>query len=653
MGQRFSWLRGTAWSVVVAAVGALSVGSEASLAASGWVPAQDIAPVGASSASQPRVVLDRQGNAIAVWRRGAASGGDVKVQSAFRPAGGPWQAPVDISRPGPDGEEISFPADGGPQVAVDAQGNAIAVWQRHDGTSLVVQAAERPAGGAWRTPVDISGTGHSGDDSRNARIVMDPSGTALVVWLRRDPATGKDEIRSAEHARGGTWQAPVEVSPSGALFRRGIELVIDARGTALALWAGTSNSVALASSTHPAGGVWQAPESIPDSPVLVIDFDVAVDSQGNAVASWTQGGIGGPNSVRAAVRPAAGTWQPSVVLGTDAEASQVATDDAGNTTVVFEKPSDEIRSATRPAGGDWQPDVLINPGGHVARLPALILDARGDATAAWTDATGPRPSIMTARRVGADWQPPVRLTADERSAAEPDLAVDPQGNGVAVWSESTSGVISAAGFDATAPEFRGLTVPASGAAGRPLAFSATPFDTWSAPLATSWRFGDGASATGNAVSHTYNVVGRQTLAVTTTDLVGNTVGGTKSILIKPSVLGLRVSPNAFRRRRPGTLSFRLAAASTVRFGVERVRIGRTVGKRCVTATRANRARARCTRYVRVGSFSRSRRSGSTRLKMPTRIAGRLLAAGRYRLSAVPRAAGLTGNASRSGFRITG
>jgi hypothetical protein len=285
--------------------------------------------------------------------------------------------------------------------------------------------------------------------------------------------------------------------------------------------------------------------------------------------------------------------------------------------------------------------------------PTLVVDAQGNALAAWSDATGPRPSIMAARCVGAGWQAPVRLTADERSAAEPDVAVDPQDNAVSAWSDGTSGVISAAGFDATPPEFRALAVPASGAAGRPLSFSATPFDTWSPSLATVWKFGDSATAAGNAVSHTYNVVGRRTLGVTTTDLVGNTVGGTKSILIRPSVLGLRVSPNAFRRKRPGTLSFRLAAASTVRFAVERARTGRRVGTRCVAATRSNRHRATCTRYVRAGSFSRSRRSGSTRFKVPTRVAGHLLAAGRYRLSAVPRAAGLTGKASRTGFRVTG
>ena len=189
---------------------------------------------------------------------------------------------------------------------------------------------------------------------------------------------------------------------------------------------------------------------------------------------------------------------------------RTAMDAAGNATVVFGNGFGEIRAIGHPAGGEWEPEVQINPGGgRVGPSLDVVVDAHGDALAAWTDATGPRPSIVTARRAGGAWQPPARLTADERSAAEPDLAADPSGNGVAVWSDSTSGVISAAGFDATPPELRGLTVPSSGAAGRPMSFSATPFDVWSAPLATRWTFGDGATATGNAVSHTYSVVGRQ------------------------------------------------------------------------------------------------------------------------------------------------
>jgi hypothetical protein len=652
MRRRFAVLRRVGWAAFLAAIGAASMGAEASFAASGWVPPEYLGPDRATSPSRPQISLDAQGNAIAVWsRRGSGASRDMTVQTAFRPAGGPWQAPVDLSRPGPDGVQTDIERSG-PQVAIDGQGNAVAVWQRNDGTSIVVQAAERPAGGAWRAPVDISGASASGGDSRSPQIVIDPSGTALAVWVQRNPLTGGYQLRSAERPAGGTWQEPIAASAIDEASSVAPRMVIDARGMALAVWlrnTGGATQPHIVSTTHPVGGAWQTPELVPDPALTPYDLDLAVDPVGNAAVSWSD--FSGP--AKAALRPATGGWETPVVLGTSGNGPRVAMDSAGNATVVFVDGRDAVRSRSHPYGGEWQPDVRINPGGQAPFLPSLVVDARGNALAAWSEATAPNSSIVTARRDGGEWQPPVRLTGFEQSAFEPDVAADPSGNAVVAWDDSSDGAIGAAGYDATPPEFRALTVPSSGVAGMPLTFSATPFDIWSAPLATAWSFGDGTTATATAVTHTYTVAGKRTVIVATRDLVGNSVGGTKAILIRPSVLGLRVSPNAFRRKRPGALSFRLAAPSTVRFGVERVRIGRRVGKRCVTATRANRRRAACTRYVRAGSFTRSRPRGGTRFKLPTSIGGRRLAVGRYRLSGTPRAAGLSGKPSRTGFRITG
>jgi hypothetical protein len=77
-----------------------AVTAPAALAASAWLAPLDISPVG-SPASRPRIAVDPAGNAVAVWRHGI-DGGEVKVQSAVRPAGAGWQAPVDISSPGLD-----------------------------------------------------------------------------------------------------------------------------------------------------------------------------------------------------------------------------------------------------------------------------------------------------------------------------------------------------------------------------------------------------------------------------------------------------------------------------------------------------------------------------------------------------------------------
>jgi hypothetical protein len=55
-------------------------------------------------------------------------------------AAAPWSAPVELSAPGHTAFEQ--------HVAIDPQGDAVAVWQRSNGTVSVVQAATRPAGSA-------------------------------------------------------------------------------------------------------------------------------------------------------------------------------------------------------------------------------------------------------------------------------------------------------------------------------------------------------------------------------------------------------------------------------------------------------------------------------------------------------------------------
>ena len=259
--------------------------------------------------------------------------------------------------------------------------------------------------------------------------------------------------------------------------------------------------------------------------------------------------------------------------------------------------------------------------------------------------------MLVSRRVGAAWEAPVLVSAPGRAAAQPRLAVDPLGNAVALWADRTAGGIGAAGFDASSPELRSLAIPATGAIGRRIAFTVSPFDVWSPLGPTRWAFGDGAAGTGASVSHTFLRLGPHKVDVAVTDALGNPAGATRSIVIRPSVLGLRVTPSRFRAARRGSVGFRLPAASRVRFVVQRVRAGRRVGRRCVAPTPGNRRRAVCNRYVRAGAFSLTRRSGRQRVRFPARVGGSVLRAGRYRLKATPTAAGLTGGPSRTGFRV--
>src|SRR5919206_46888 len=79
----------------------------------GWFAPVDLSAAG-RDASDPQVTVDGQGNAVAVWSQ------NQRVQAAGRPAGEAWQAPVNLH---PTDQNAVFP-----QVAVNARGDAVAVW---------------------------------------------------------------------------------------------------------------------------------------------------------------------------------------------------------------------------------------------------------------------------------------------------------------------------------------------------------------------------------------------------------------------------------------------------------------------------------------------------------------------------------------------
>jgi PKD repeat protein len=116
------------------------------------------------------------------------------------------------------------------------------------------------------------------------------------------------------------------------------------------------------------------------------------------------------------------------------------------------------------------------------------------------------------------------------------------GDIVAVWAgysdETEHGLLSARAYDVDGPLVNALSIPATGMAGTPVAFSVTAVDAWSAVASTSWSFGDGTTASGATVSHTYAAAGSYAVAVTVTDAVGNARTRTGSVVVsaKPVVV---------------------------------------------------------------------------------------------------------------------
>ena len=70
------------------------------------------------------------------------------------------------------------------QVAMNADGNAVTVWEQSDNTSVSVWSKRYTAGTGWGTAALI-GTDNAGD-AQNPQVAMDASGNAVAVWFQED-----------------------------------------------------------------------------------------------------------------------------------------------------------------------------------------------------------------------------------------------------------------------------------------------------------------------------------------------------------------------------------------------------------------------------------------------------------------------------------
>ncbi len=499
-----------------------------------WLAPTDISAA-PQEAFEPQVALDAAGDAVAVWWR---YDGTYVVQAATRPAGGAWSAPVDLSAPGPN-----VPA---PAVAIDPAGDAVAVWRWQGSGHELIQASTDVAGGAWSAPVDLSAT--SLDVSEPA-VAIDPAGEAVAVWWRYDGSV--DVVQAASEVVGGSWSAPTDLS-SADFEARDPEVAVDPAGEAVAVWLqydGT-NDIAQAAS-RPAGGGWSAPTDLSAVGFEAYEPEVAINPAGDATAIWARED-GADLIAQAAARPAGGSWGPPTDLsaaGADALEPQVAIDPAGEAVAAWWRSSltEQIVQATaKPAGGSWATPTELSVPGQEALRPRIAIDPVGDAVAIWENYEGAADHVVQAstRPAGGGWATPTDLSTLSHEYGRPEVAVDADGDAVAAWEhyDGTRYAIQAAGYDAAGPQLRRLSIPAAGTAGVPLSFSASPLDVWSALGATRWSFGDGGSATGTAVSHAFTAPGTYTVTVTGADALGNTSAATGTVSIGAPPAPLAPSP---------------------------------------------------------------------------------------------------------------
>ena len=679
MPARRIW-KGTA-ALLGAAVVALTLAAAPVAAAPTWLSPTDISaavPNASGSPSgnidDPWVGVDAAGDSTAVWGIDAdTSTSDAVIQTATRPAGGVWSAPQDLT---PTTE-----ASSDPRVAVSPSGDVVAIWKSAPtaGGNGVTRVRVKPAGGDWGPEQTIS---TPGNDTNDARVVIDPSGNALAAW---NDFTDQ-QIKFATHSGGGAWTAP---QPLSAATPQAFDmtLAVNAAGAALAVWRQTDATTKVRNfvAARPAGGSFGPPQAVsaPDrnaggDPSVALAPDgtgfVAFDQQdGSVFTTW------------AAVAPPGGSFGTAQELsapdaGSAVNDPQIAVDASGNAIAEWEKDSggghNVLQASFRPAGGAFAPAQNLSDTTGRAIDADLEFSPHGDAFLIWrqTDSVGTGPCVVRSRPSGGDWgaQATVAPTGCDNDV---QIRFDAQGDATAAFAfaGSTTQTVEAAGFDAAGPRLDNLAIPASGVAGAPLSFSVSPTDVWSPIASTGFAFGDGSTAGGASATHSYAAAGSFNVTATSTDAVGNQSTATRPVAISaplpvaPILSGVGESANRWRagnklvqtsrksRRAPigTTFSFVLNEAAQVRFAFTQRTAGRKAGGKCVAQTKRNRGKRRCTRAVPRGALVFQGHQGANAVRFQGRLSRtRKLKPGRYAVViTATNPAGQQSAASRLSFTV--
>lgn len=189
----------------------------------GWGIPQQIS-TNTGGAVWTNIAFDQSGNALAIWCQSDASN-HLHIYSS-RYTGNSWVSSYVI-----DGNTLDSIE---PALAVDSEGNFLAVWVQFNGTGSDIYSSRYIASSGWDSPRSVG----SGGNARSPRVVTDAMGNAFAAWQQYDPNdiySGDAKVYVNRFKTGTGWGTSQRLNYvlGGADIP---EIAVDAQGHAAVIW---------------------------------------------------------------------------------------------------------------------------------------------------------------------------------------------------------------------------------------------------------------------------------------------------------------------------------------------------------------------------------------------------------------------------------
>lgn len=386
-------------------------------------------------ADKPRIAVNASGAAVAVWEQNSGSRKDIWA-NRYLPASG-W-AGAELIETNNAGSAVN------PEVAIDASGNALVVWAQWDGSLFNIWASRYQPGSGWGDAAVVeTGAG----DAQTPQIAMNASGAAMVVWQQADG--GRTSIWARRYA-GGSWSGDallIETDNAGDGVKP--QVAIDASGNAIAVWQ-HSDTVTVPGPSDPpppppinniwtnryVAGSWGSATALESGDKEAAEPQVAFDTNGNAMAVWQQSD-GTRHNIWARRYVAGSGWGVAGLIEADdagdAQLPQLAFDASGNAMAVwqqFDGSANNIWVNRYQANAVWGSAEPIDNGSDDATVPQIALEAGGNGLAVWQQGS----NLWSNRYLaGIGWGGAVSIESGNGAAKTPQIVMDGDNNALAVW----------------------------------------------------------------------------------------------------------------------------------------------------------------------------------------------------------------------------
>jgi hypothetical protein len=399
----------------------------------GWGIAELVEHKELQDAYNPKIVMNSAGDAMAVWSQ--TDGSVFSIWANRYIPGYGWEEAGII-------EYDTIRDASQPDVAINDNGDAIAVYRQYDGIWNNIWANHYTNDQGWGDPqlLELNNTQEMSDP----QVSMNDDGDAVVVWHSQGIPSN---ISACNYTEAGGWSSEELIESENINSAINPKVAMDDGGNAISvfrIWKGSMWS--FYANRFVKGAGWGSEVLIEDNDMHdMVNIDLAIDDSGNAIAvmqeydnslliyniSWNryEVGIGWGNSALLESYDVSSSNEPDIAMNALGDAVAIWKQFEGGQTNLY------ARRYTPSSGWDLPVRVAYTESVFVLDADVTLSD-NGDATAVWSQNDFRYNIYANHSTAGSGWGTATLIeTNNVNNAHVPEVASDANGNAIAIWQQ--------------------------------------------------------------------------------------------------------------------------------------------------------------------------------------------------------------------------